>query len=226
MLMARYFSRFKSPEAVLPWLLILLAAGYVVYYWSNPVGLYPDSNGYLTFSEHRTAGYPIFIRLATALFGAVDTVPKVQLVIAAAAFAFLGWSLSRAFRSSFLALAPVFLLMLYPKIADVHGYILTESLFISLLCMFAGSLVLMVWRPTWSSAAAAALACGLAITVRPAGMSLLIVWPFLFWLIWRRCTTRWIALVTAVIVPIALCIVVESNAVAYTSRFRVSSQSC
>ena len=210
MLMARYFNRFKSREAALPWLLTLLAVGYVAYYWSNPVGLYPDSNGYLTFSEHRTAGYPIFIGLTTTLFGTVDAVPKVQLIIAAAAFAFLGWSLCRAFRSSFVALAPVFLLMLYPQIADVHGYILTESLFISLLCIFTGSLALMVWRPTWSSAAVVALACGLAITVRPAGMSLLIVWPFLFWLIWRRCATRRIALVTAVIVPVAVCLIVES----------------
>ena len=182
----------------------------MAYYWSNPLGLYPDSNGYLTFSEHRTSGYPIFIRLTTVLFGTVDAVPKVQLVIAAVAFAYLGWNLSRVFRSLFVALAPVFLLMLYPQIADVHGYILTESLFISLLCVLTGSLALMVWRPAWSSAAVAALACGLAITVRPAAMSLLIVWPFLFWLIWKRCAMRRIALVTAVIVPIAVCLVVEN----------------
>ncbi len=208
--MKQYFSHFKSLEATLPYLLVLMGAVYVAYFWSNPVGLYPDSNGYLTFSEHRTSGYPIFIMLTTALFGTVDAVPKVQLVFAAGAFVFLGWSLSRAFRSSIVALAPVLLLMLYPQIADVHGYILTESLFISLVCMFAGSLALMVWRPTWSSAAAAALVCGLAITVRPAAMSLLIVWPFLFWLIWRRCASRRIALVTAVILPIVVCLIVES----------------
>ena len=210
MLMARYFNRFKSREAALPWLLTLLAVGYVAYYWSNPVGLYRDSNGYLTFSEHRTAGYPVFISLTTALFGAVDAVPKVQLVAASAAFAFLGWSLHRAFRSSFFALTPVVLLMLYPRIGDVHSYILTESLFISLLCLLTGSLALMVRSPTWYLAAATALACGLAITVRPAGISLLIIWPFLLWLIWRRCDSRRVALLTAVIVPIALCLIVEN----------------
>ena len=208
--MTQHFTRFKSPEAVLTCLLILMGAVYVAYYWSNPVGLYPDSNGYLTFSEHRTAGYPIFIRLTTALFGTVDAVQKVQLVIAAVAFTFLGWSLSRVFKSSFIALAPVLLLLLYPQIADVHGYILTESLFISLLCMFVGSLALMVWRHTWYSAAVVALVCGLAITVRPAAMSLLIVWPFLFWLIWRGSATRRIAMVTAIIVPIAVCLIFEN----------------
>ena len=200
----------KSLEAAFPWLLILLAVGYVAYYWSNPVELYPDSNGYLKFSEVRTAGYPVFIRLITAAFGTVDAVPKAQLLLAAAAFAFLGWSVHLAFRSPFFALLPVLLLMLFPQIAYVHSCILTESLFISLLCIMIGGLALMVWRPTWYSVVTAALACGLAITVRPAGMSLLIIWPFLFWLIWRGCVTQRIMLVTAMIVPIALCLIVEN----------------
>ena len=199
--------------------MILLAAGYVGYYWSNPVVLWPDSGGYLTFSEHRTAGYPIFIRLIEAVFGTVDAVPKAQLVIASASFAFLGWSAfiglseKRAFGSALFALAPVLALMLYPQIGDVHSYILTESLFISLLCLLTGGLILLTRRPTWYLAAVTALACGLAITVRPAAVSLLIVWPFLFWLIWRRCDrslSRRIALVAAVIAPIALCLIVES----------------
>ena len=216
--MTQHFSRPKSLEATLLWLLILLAAGYVVYYWSNPVELYPDSNGYLTFSEHRTAGYPMFIRLIEAAFGTVDAVPKAQLVVAGAAFAFLGWSafigLGRTFGSTLFALAPVLLLMLYPQIGDVHSYILTESLFISLLCLLAGGLVMMAHRPTWRWAAVAALVCGLAITVRPAATSLLIIWPFLFWLIWRRCggLSLWgrTALAAAVIAPIVLCLMVEN----------------
>ena len=237
----RHFSLPKSPDAALPWLLILLAACYIAYYWSNPVVLWPDSGGYLKFSEYRTAGYPIFIRLIEAVFGTVDAVPKAQLIIAAASFAFLGWSVfiglsaNRAFgplctvipahagthevarrsaiHSAFFALAPVLALMLYPQLGDVHGYILTESLFISLLCLLTGGLILMTRRPTWYLAAATALVCGLTITVRPAAVSLLIIWPFLFWLIWRRCDNRLgrrIALAAAVIVPITLCLVVEN----------------
>ena len=124
------------------------------------------------------------------------------------AFAFLGWSVHRAFRSPFFALAPVVALMLYPRIADLHGYILTESVFISLLCLMA--IALSAHRPTWRWMAVAALACGLAITFRPAGLSLLVVWPFLFWLTWRRCEGRRLALAAAVVAPIALCLVAES----------------
>ena len=199
-----------SFEAAFPWLLALLAVGYTAFHWSDPVTLAPDSGGYLRFSEHRTPGYPLFLRAVETLFGTTDAAQKTQLVIAASAFAFLGWSVHRAFRSTFFALAPVVALMLYPRIADLHGYILTESLFISLLCLITGAIALSAHRPTWRWMALAALACGLAIAVRPAGISLLAIWPFLFWLTWRRCEGRRLALAAAVVAPIALCLVAES----------------
>ena len=203
-------NRNYSFEAAFPWLLALLAVGYIAFHWSDPVTLAPDSGGYLQFSEHRTAGYPLFLSAVGTLFGTTDAAAKVQLVIAAMAFAFLGWSVYRAFRSPFFALAPVVALMLYPRIADLHGYILTESLFISLLCLLIGCIALSAHRPTWRWMALAALACGLAITFRPAGLSLLVVWPFLFWLVWKRCEGRRLALAAAVVVPIALCLLAES----------------
>ena len=49
-------------QAAFPWLLALLAVGYIAFHWSDPVTLAPDSGGYLRFSEHRTAGYPLFLR--------------------------------------------------------------------------------------------------------------------------------------------------------------------
>ena len=208
----RHFTLPKSPDAALPWLLILLAAGYVAYYWSNPVGLADDTDSYLNFTAIRTASYPVFIDLVTAAFGSLNAVAKAQLIVAASSFAFLGWSLHHSFRSVFLSLTPVLALMLHPRIADMHSVILTESLFISLLCLLAGSLALMTRRPMWYFAAVSALVCGLAITVRPAGISLLIIWPFLLWLIWRRCDTRRIALAVAIIAPIALCLIVENVA--------------
>ena len=100
-------SRHYSVEAAFPWLLALLMVGYIAFHWSDPVTLAPDSGGYLRFSEHRTAGYPLFLRAVETLFGTTDAAQKAQLIIAASAFAFLGWSVHRAFRSPFFALAPV-----------------------------------------------------------------------------------------------------------------------
>ena len=203
-------SRQRWLEAAFPWLLALLAVGYTAFHWSDPVTLAPDSGGYLRFSEHRTAGYPLFLRAVETLFGTTDAAQKAQLVIAASAFAFLSWSVHRAFRSPFFALAPVVALMLYPRIADLHGYILTESIFISLLCLMIRAIALSAHHPTWRWMALAALACGLAITIRPAGISLLVIWPFLFWLAWRCCEGRRLALAAAVVTPIALCLLAES----------------
>ena len=202
----------RRSETVFPWMLGLLALAYVTLNWSHALNLAPDSGGYLQFSEHRTAGYPLFLWAVDTLFGSTDAAPKVQLVIAAAAFAFLGWSIHRASRSPALSLAAVIALLLYPRIADLHDHILTESIFISLLCLMTGSIALVCYRPSWRWVAVSALACGLAITVRPAGLSLLVVWPFLFWLTWRRWRGRRTVMVASVVGPIALCLIGESSA--------------
>lgn len=199
-------------ETLFPWLLGLLALGYVVLHWSQPVILAPDSNGYLQFSEHRTAGYPLFLWAVDALFGSADAAPKVQLVIAAGAFAFLGWSLHRAFGSPLFSLAAVIALVLHPRVVDLHGYILTESIFISLVSLMTGSIALASHRASWRWAAVSALACGLAITVRPAGLSLLVVWPFLFWLVWRRWRGQRVLMVASIVIPVAICLIGDNVA--------------
>ena len=202
----------RRSETLFPWLLALLALGYVVLHWSQPPILFPDSGGYLQFSEHRTAGYPLFLWAVDALFGSADAAPKVQLVIAAGAFAFLGWSLHREFRSPLFSLAAVIALLLHPRMADLHGHILTESIFISLLSLMAGGIALACHRVSWRWLAVSALACGLAITVRPAGLSLLVVWPFLFWLVWRRSRGQRVAILASVVIPVAICMIGESMA--------------
>ena len=207
----KYLERDRVDAAV-PWLLVLLAVAYVALHWSQPLTIAPDSGGYFAFSQLRTAGYPLFLDSIEALFGSTDAVPKAQLLIAASAFAFLGWSVHHAFRSPLFALAPVVALMLYPRIADLHAYVLTESIFVSLLCLMIGGIALAVRHPSWRWTALAALACGLAITVRPAALSLLAVWPFLFWLTWKRSEGRRPALAAAVLVPIALCLIAENLA--------------
>ena len=207
----KYLERSRVDSAF-PWLLVLLAFAYVALHWSQPLNLAPDSGGYLAFSELRTAGYPLFLDSIEALFGSTDAASKTQLLIASASFAFLGWSLHRAFRSPVFALAPVVALMLYPRIADLHAYILTESIFVSLLCLLIGSIALALRQASWRWTALAALACGLAITVRPAALSLLVVWPFLFLLTWKRTDGLRLALAAAVVVPIALCVLAENLA--------------
>ena len=200
----------RSSPFVWPLVWLALAAGYAAYHWSNPVGTTPDSGGYLRFLADRSAGYPLFLDAVLAVFDTVDAVPKVQLGLAAAALAFLGWSVHRAFGGAIPGVILVLLIIDHDTLAGFHALIMTESLFVSLLCVMAGSLALLAKRPRWQLAAVSALACGLAITVRPAAISLLLVWPVALWLLWGRCAGRRLGLTAAVVAPLLLCFLAEN----------------
>lgn len=204
-----------------PWLLIALAAGYVICFWFDPIGdaiwsplgrnmLHNDSPGYIRFWSERSAGYPVFLNLITIVFGSVQVAPKVQLVLLAVAVSFLGWSVYRTFSAPYFAPTMVLVLFGLSAVSKFHAYILSEALFISLLCTMMGCLIMLVAYPTVRLAAVAALTCGLAITVRPAGLSLLAIWPPLIWFIWGRCAGKRWRLVAAVAAPLVLCYVTES----------------
>ena len=203
-----------------PWLLIALAAGYVLCFWFDPIGddiwsplgrdmLHNDSPGYIGFWAERSAGYPVFLNLITVVFGSVQAAPKVQLVLLAAAVSFLGWSVYRTFSAPYFAPTLVLILFGLSAVSKFHAYILSEALFISLLCTMMGCLIMLVVRPTVRLAAVAALTCGLAITVRPVGLSLLAIWPPLIWFIWGRCAGKRWRLAMAVVAPLVLCYAVE-----------------
>ena len=196
-----------------PWLLLALAVGHVVHSWSNPHGFplhFGHSGAYLRFDPDRSAGYPVFIDAVVAVFGAVEAVPDVQLVLGAAALAFLGWCIHRAFRTPVIALLPICVPIVRSEPAQFQAAIGAESLFTSLLCVMLGALVLLVERATWRWAALSALACGLAVAVRPAGMSLLPIWPIALWFLRERCRGQRVRMATAVAAPIALCLLGES----------------
>ena len=193
--------------------LLALTVSYIVWFWSNPHGfplLRGDSHTYLNFDPDRTVGYPVFVNAIIAVFGAVEAVPRVQIVLSAAAAAFLGWCLYGAFRNPVAALLPLGLPIAWSEFAQYQAAIHTESLFVSLLSVMLGALVLLVTRPTWRRAAVSALACGLAITVRPAGMSLLPIWPIALWFLGERCKGQRARMAAAVAAPIALCLLGES----------------
>lgn len=197
----------------LPWALGLLAVAYVAVLWTNPLGepTYSfDSESYLEFHTTRTAGYPLFLDLTEAVFGTVDAAPGVQLTLGAASFAFLAWSIHRAFGAPLLAFLVALSLFGNPELARYHASILTESPFVSLLCVMMGAMALLIARPTPTRAAASALACGMAIAIRPAGLSLLPIWPILLWFLWDRTAGQRRRLAAAVLAPLALCALAES----------------
>ena len=204
-----------APARWLPWALGLLAVAYVAVLWTNPLAAPTytvDSDSYIEFYTTRTAGYPLFLDLAAAVFGSVEAAPGVQLVLAAAAFAFLAWSVHRAFGSPLLALLVALSLFGNPELARYHASVMTEALFVSLLSVMVGAMAMLIARPTATLAALSALACGVAVSVRPAGLSLLPIWPILLWFLWERCAGQRRRLAVAVLAPLALCGLAESVA--------------
>ena len=168
-----------------------------------------DSRSYIAFDLRRTAGYPLFLDLVAAVFGSVAAAPKVQLALAAASAWFLGWSFARAAGAPWLAAVLVPAALAAAAAARFHAYILSEALFVPLLCAMAGLLALAAARPTARAAFAAALACGLAMAVRPSAAALLAVWPLLLWFVWGRIAGRRGRFAAAIAAPLALCMAAE-----------------
>ena len=202
----------RVPGGVFPWLLGLLAVGYALYFWTNPLGapLFEGdvSRSYVEFAPERSAGYPLFLD-AIGLAGDAETTPPVQVALAAGAFAFLGWSVRRAFGTPAMALILVALLATDRTLGGLHATILADSLFASLLAVTAGAIALTTAQASWRWAAIGSAASGLAIAVRPEALGLLPAWLLLLWLVWRRAEGVRLRLAAAVIAPLLLTLIAE-----------------
>lgn len=203
--------------------LVLLAAGYLAYFWSEPVGggawspfgrtmLSADSGSYLDPGAVAGAGYPLFLELVAAVFGGIEAAPRVQLVLAAAAILFLGAAVSAAWGAPRFAFGLTATLFAASAVSRFHAYLLSEALFVPLLGAMLGGMVLAARRLSWPSVAFAASMCGLAIAARPAGAALLPVWPLFAWLLWRPSAGRRGRLAAAALLPLALPFLLESRA--------------
>lgn len=213
----------------MPALLIVLALGYVGLCWTAPIGphvwsplgetmLHGDSESFFLerpSARYRWVGYPLFLALVEAVFGTVDAAPRVQLVLLAAAVCFLGFAVWQALRAPWLAVALAASVFGASAVLRLHAYVLSEGLFVPLVCALAAVVALLARRPTAPLAAAGAVLCGVAVAVRPAGIAMLALWPMLGWLLWPRCAGRRGRLAAAVALPLAL--VFGAEAVAWRS---------
>lgn len=210
-------------ERTAPWLLWAGLVCYVAACWDGAIGdhvfsplgasaLHGDSPSFFWQGpafRYRWVGYPLFLAAVEAVFGTLTVVPKAQLVLLAAAFAFLCHSVGKALRSPLLALALAVVLLAQCAVARLHAYFLSEALFVPLLCVLMGALARCVERPNVPALATATFACGLAIAVRPAGLGLLAIWPLFLWLVWPRCGGRRGRLLAATVLPLVSVFLIE-----------------
>ncbi|MFO0895570.1 MAG: hypothetical protein U0574_11535 [Phycisphaerales bacterium] len=137
-----------------------------------------DTASYLGWSPERTAGYPAFLWLAGGGGGQLRWLLAVQLNLQLASFALLGLAVDRALRTRVAGLALMVLLATSPRLMAFPFSVLTESLFVSLLCMMLAACCMAARRDAPRGAVLAWLAVAGALLgalelVRPAGTALL-----------------------------------------------------
>ena len=213
---------------ITPWILLVMCLCFVAANWFDgrafsfmksfystplefkaPIGQ-PDRIQYFDFLDNAAAGYPVFLDLVEATLGSPMAALKVQLILLGAAVLFLSWSVFRVFGSPCLAVTLALFVFGLCSLIRFDAQIMTEALFLGLVCSMLGVMSLLVASPSVRLIVIGGVLCGLAIAVRPAGYSMLPIWPVLLWVIGNRYDGRKWKLVVALVAPLTLCALVES----------------
>ena len=174
--------------------------------------LFPDSPGYLEFSALRTAGYPIFLKGVTALFGDVSPVPAIQVLTFAWSAWFFGISVRRLTGRSWSAALILLGTLGNPFLVEYHHAILTDSLFTTLALVILALLIRTVKDGRLSRLAWCGLVVGLMIALRPVGYAWAAFALFFLLVLGRKLgmSKNVLQVGGKFLVPILLCVVAES----------------
>ncbi len=220
-----------AKPAASSWIAIALALAYVVAFWSDPIGphvwsplgwdmLHGDSQSFFFTSPRlrdRTLGYPFFVEAVRVVFGTVEAVQRVQLVVMAASVVFMGWAVGRAASRGGTGgergggrsvsgggrragagnatrrlgdpwtVAVVALALAASAAPRFHAYVLSEALFVPFACVATGFLALFFAHPSLWRAGVCSVSMGLAAVARPSALFFVAAWPLALWLVWDRC---------------------------------------
>ena len=192
---------FKYLLAIVP----ALAAGVLL--TLDPIDtplLQPDSPGYLDFAPNRTAGYPLFLHLVMAVFGEVRPLVYVQVWLFALSLAYLAVELLRLTGSAVVAAAISLAIAMVPQIHAFHFSVLTESVFISLTLVVLAQFAVLARDTSILRWVVLSGATGLAVAIRPAGLSLVPLIALALVFHWASLRQRVLPVLAAAILPFAL----------------------
>jgi len=162
---------------LMPFALFIL--GLYVFAFPNAVWITPDSLGYLGFSINRTLAYPLFVRLVALFTEDPGSIITIQLVFGLGAILFFSEAFQRLFRNFVVSLPVGILLMFNWSMIEHAFYILTDYPFFSMVCLQFGTAILAFMNPNPRRLVALAIVTSMAIWIRPVGMFMVIVVPFL-----------------------------------------------
>jgi hypothetical protein len=183
-----------------------------------------DSEGYITFADYRSPGYPIFLYIHRLVFGGLDFLPHVQTGLYFISVALLALSVAQITRHISIALV-VFLLgaCFAPDLDSINQSIGSDSLYASFLALGAASFIFSVsvnrqsllWLPSFFFA--------LATTTRTIGYALIIAFGLsvivLLFLQQQRIRAIGLTVVTTFLVLGGACMITYAQ----TGHFRIGS---
>ncbi len=163
----------------------------------------PDSVGYLQPSALRSSGYMLFIQAVTALLGELHWIVAVQLNFMLASFIALGWAVLFVLRSLVAGLVVALVPMFSAGILILSVAVMTEALFISLMCTHLAAVLFCFRRLSWTNVLLVGVTLGLMIVVRPNGISFVAGLPLLVFLLrnsWRKVLVGGVGPLVAIVV--------------------------
>ncbi len=241
-----------TKPAASSWIAVALALAYVVAFWSDPIGphvwsplgwdmLHGDSQAFFLSSprlRYVPLGYPFFVEAVRVVFGTVEAVQRVQLVLMAASVVFMGWAVVRAAsrggtgasggggghlqrtvagrpgdaarrRGDPWTVAVVALVLAASAVPRFHAYVLSEALFVPFVCVATGFLALFFACPSSWRAGVFSVSMGLAAVARPSALFFVAAPPLALWLAWGRCKGRRWRTAVAFAAPMAALLLAE-----------------
>lgn len=185
----------------------IAALVWIATFWGT-VAISYDSGSYLTWSVAVPLGYPWLLAAVKAVTGSYIWTPVVQILLLAASIAFVCDALWRLLRLKVLAILLALALVCYTPSFRYATFILSESVYISLILINIGAALRLLDSHSRANALALAISAALVMFVRPAGYY--VVLGTLFLLIAWRGMARRMALTVAL--PLAACIAVTALA--------------
>jgi len=183
-------------------LVVNLFAGYVIF----PTELVqPDSGGYIAFSSSRTLGYPVFLWCVHAIFKTYAAVPFFQLFIYCIASYKLAVSIKRISKNASIPYFLLALLWLNPEWIKCHFQLMTESISVSMLCLFMASLINAHLTGRYRSFLYAGVFFALSVLMRPINLHCLPVFiGALYFFRQKHHEITWNTVAALLFVPCAL----------------------
>ena len=206
--LGRAFDPPQNPGRSVPSWLFWICSGAAILWasWAMLVSLpvvpfvEPDTVSYLRPSPIRSSGYMLVLGAVIDVTGDLKWVVPLQLEAMLLSFLALGWAVKEVLHSQAAGIVVTVVLSLSPGLLILAPAVMTEAVFVALICLHLAVVLYALHRPSWTSMILAGLTLAAIIILRPNGISFLAGVPMLL-LFYPR---RWRMVTLATLGPVMI----------------------